>query len=188
MASKIEKFRGFSGWAMLYKPDEYMDKTFWKISFYPETEQVADKMKAKGIRLKWYDDNGEKSGVEGQYVVIKRPTEKQFKDGLVEFNPPTVYAKDGKVLVGYDKETHEREGEPVLIGNGSLVEVAVSIYDAPPYGKGTRLESVKVLDLIEYNRPEEDDAKEEAEEKPVEQKVEAAPEVKKAAGKSKTRW
>lgn len=158
MASKFYKFRGFSGYAMVYKPDEYMEKEFWKISFYPETEAVLDKMKAKGVRLKLYEDSGEKSGVEGKYFVIKRPTEKQFKDGLVEFNPPAIYDKNGKDLVTYNKETGERIGEPVLIGNGSLVEVTVSIYDAPPYGKGTRLESVKLIDLIEYNpEPKEDE-------------------------------
>ena len=176
MASKNYKFRGFSGYAMMYRPDEFMDKEYWKISFYPETGAVLDKMRAKGVRLKVYEDDGEKSGVSGKYVVIKRPTEKEFKTGLVEFNPPSIYDKDGKGLVTYDKKTGERKGEPVLIGNGSLVEVTVSIYDAKPYGKGTRLESVKIIDLIEYNPEpdeEDDDAEEEAEEKPAEQEVQA---------------
>lgn len=195
MASKNYKFRGYSGYAMMYRPDEYMDKEFWKISFYPENEAVLDKMKAKGVRLKVYEDDGEKSGVSGKYVVIKRPTEKEFKTGLVEFNPPSIYDRDGKGLVTYDKETGDRKGEPVLIGNGSLVEVTVSIYDAKPYGKGTRLESVKILDLIEYNPEEdEDDAEEDTpEEKPAEQEVQkpvekSAPEEKKAGTRTKTRW
>lgn len=193
MASKNHKFRGYSGYAMLYKPDEFMEKEFWKISFYPETEAVLDKMKAKGVRLKVYEDDGEKSGVAGKYVVIKRPVEKEFKTGLVEFNPPAVYDKDGKALVTYDKESGDRKGEPVLIGNGSLVEVTCSIYDAKPYGKGTRLESVKILDLIEYNPEEEDDdAEEEAEKEPAKQeaekpKEEPKPEPEKKAGR-KTRW
>ena len=196
MASKIFKFRGYSGYAMLYKPDEFMDKTFWKISFYPEDAKVMDKMKAKGVRLKVYEDDGEKSGVDGKYMVIKRPTEKEFKTGLVEFNPPAVYDKDGKALITYDKETGDRKGDPILIGNGSLVEVSVSIYDAAPYGKGTRLESVKIIDLIEYipkDQEEDDDAEEKAEEKPAEQEVqkpvEKAPaEGEKAGTKRKTRW
>ena len=204
MASKNYKFRGFSGYAMMYRPDEFMDKEFWKISFYPETEAVLDKMKAKGVRLKVYEDDGEKSGVSGKYVVIKRPTEKEFKTGLVEFNPPSIYDKDGKGLVTYDKESGDRKGEPVLIGNGSLVEVTVSIYDAKPYGKGTRLESVKILDLIEYNPEEEDDAEESPEENPKVEEVEVvqadekaavreikgdAKDDKKAVGvKPKTRW
>ena len=181
MASKNYKFRGFSGYAMMYRPDEFMDKEFWKISFYPETEAVLDKMKAKGVRLKVYEDDGEKSGVSGKYVVIKRPTEKEFKTGLVEFNPPSIYDKDGKGLVTYDKESGDRKGEPVLIGNGSLVEVTVSIYDAKPYGKGTRLESVKILDLIEYNPEEEDDAEESPEENPKVEEVEVVQADEKAA-------
>lgn len=190
MASKNYKFRGYSGYAMMYRPDEFMDKHFWKISFYPENEAVLDKMKAKGIRLKVYEDDGGKSGVEGKYVVLKRHTEKQFKKELVEFNPPAIYDANGKPLVTYDVD-HDRIGEPVLIGNGSLVEVTVCIFDAPPYGKGHRLESVKIIDLIEYNPPnkDEDDAEEDApEEKPAEQEdPKPAPEEKKAAGK-KTRW
>lgn len=193
MASKFYKFRGYSGYAMMYKPDEYMDKEYWKISFYPETEAVLDKMKAKGVRLKVYEDNGEKSGVEGKYVVIKRPTEKQFKDGLVEFTPPAIYDKDNKPLVTYDKETGEKKGETVLIGNGSLVEVTVCIYDAKPYGKGTRLESVRLIDLIEYNPEKEEDDNEDdekSEEKPVEQEIPAPKEESKKAdgAKKKTRW
>lgn len=188
MASNIIKFRGYCSYAMCYKPDEFMEKEFWKISFYPETEQVMDKIKAKGIRLKVYEDSGEKSGVAGKYIVIKRPTSKEFKDGLVEFNPPAIYGKDGEALVTYDKETGARKGDPILIGNGSLVEVAVSVYDAPPYGKGTRWESVKILDLIEYNPEEKEDAEEEAEEKPAEQKVEAPKEEPKKTTKAKTRW
>lgn len=179
MAAKYEKFRGYSGYAMMYKPDEFMDKKYWKISFYPETSKVMDAMKAKGVRLKIYEDDGSKSGVEGQYYVIKRPTEKNFKGVPTDFHPPVIYDKDGKILVGYDKETLERIGEPVLIGNGSLVEVTVCIYDAPPYGKGTRLESVKILDLIEYNPPEEV-TENEAEEKP------AVEEAKKPEAKTPT--
>lgn len=187
MASKFYKFRGYSGYAMMYKPDEYMDKEYWKISFYPETEAVLDKMKAKGVRLKVYEDNGEKSGVEGKYVVIKRPTEKQFKDDLVEFNPPAIYDKDNKPLVTYDKETGEKKGETVLIGNGSLVEVTVCIYDAKPYGKGTRLESVRLIDLIEYN-PEKEDDDDDEDEKPVEEEKPKEEPKAESGTKKKTRW
>ena len=46
MASKYLKFRGYSGYAMMYKPDEFMDKKYWKISFYPEKSKVLDEMQA----------------------------------------------------------------------------------------------------------------------------------------------
>jgi hypothetical protein len=45
------------------------------------------------------------------------------------------------------------------IGNGSLVEVTVSVYDTSrPSIKGTRLEAVNVLELVEYVRQYDDEA------------------------------
>jgi hypothetical protein len=46
------------------------------------------------------------------------------------------------------------------IGNGSLVEVTVSVYDTPGYC-GTRLEAVNVLELVEYTRTYDDEAADE---------------------------
>jgi hypothetical protein len=40
-----------------------------------------------------------------------------------------------------------------LIGNGSKVKVSVAVYDTVK-GKGQRLESIQVLDLIEYEKGE----------------------------------
>lgn len=44
----------------------------------------------------------------------------------------------------------------VLIGNGSKVEVFFTVYETSK-GKGTRLEGVRVLDLVEYEREDTGD-------------------------------
>lgn len=43
--------------------------------------------------------------------------------------------------------------ESKLPGNGSKVKIAFTTYDTK-MGKGTRLEGVQILDLVEYERPE----------------------------------
>ena len=186
MASKYLKFRGFSGYAMMYKPDEFMDKKYWKISFYPETSKVLDEMQAKGIRLKVYEDDGAKSGLTGKYLVIKRETEKKFKGVPTPFHPPEIFDKDNNPVITYDKDTFDRKGDPVLIGNGSLVEVTVVVYDAPPYGKGTRLESVRIIDLIHYEPPEEVTENEVDEDEAP--KADEVLEVKPSTEKKRVKW
>jgi hypothetical protein len=53
--------------------------------------------------------------------------------------------------------TKDAEGElwdnSKFIGNGSKVKIAYTVYETK-MGKGTRLEGVQVLDLVEYERPE----------------------------------
>lgn len=76
-------------------------------------------------------------------VRFNRPHEKyNFKGELMAFasGAPKVTDATGK---SWD---WEKDG---LIGNGSEVEVTVSIYDTK-YQPGTRLESVKVIDLVPY--------------------------------------
>lgn len=55
-----------------------------------------------------------------------------------------------KVVDGND----ELWDEEVSIGNGSKVEVWFSVYDTS-MGKGTRLEGIRVLDLVEWEGDEE---------------------------------
>lgn len=187
MATKIMKFKGRSGYAMLYKPDEFMEKVFWKINLYPDDGEI-DRMKHAGIKQakNAKDDDGEKSGVSGKYVTLKRDTEKKFKGKLEEFNPPWIKDKDGAYLVHY-QDDGERVGEPVLIGNGSTIEVEVEVYDAPPYGKGCRLRGVKVIDLIEYIPPEEV-SENEADEEPEPEPEPEPKKEEKAPVKKKVRW
>lgn len=198
MAKKSKKsknywFAGKCAWAMLYSPDEYLDRQFYKISLYP-TDEVFEEMEEVGIfdgRKKIKTDDGGQSGVSGRFVQFQGDVEKELSDGKVwYFHPPKVLDKDDNIVVDYtwdDKEKTEwtRDGDPVLIGNGSDVEVLVEVYDAGRFGKGTRLKAVKIIDLIEYNPDKEDEEKPEA--KKEEKKVE--PEKKGSTKKSaKVSW
>lgn len=110
---------------------------------------------------------------------------------LVYFTPPYVKNKDTSYRIHYNDENGNavrqytdpnkkptRVGEPFLIGNGSLVELNVCVFDTKTKGKGHRLEGLRILDLIEYvPQPKEagDQAPQmepEAEVKPVEEKEE----------------
>lgn len=146
MASETIKFTGKAKWAKIYEPEEFRGATNWKINVYLDKDNLEKRKKA-GIQSKVYDDE------DGTYVTFKRPQTKLIKKVLNEFSPPKVYDENGNCIVDYKKSADgtkfERVGEPVLIGNGSEVEVSVIVYDTP-MGKGQRLESIKILDLIEY--------------------------------------
>lgn len=66
---------------------------------------------------------------------------------------PSIPALGGAPKV-VDKDDQPWNPE-VLIGNGSTLEVFFTVYDTK-MGKGTRLEGVRVLDLVEYEREDED--------------------------------
>lgn len=189
--SKSFWFRGKTAWAMLYSPDEYLGREFYKINLYP-TPEVFEEMEEVGIfdgRKKKKDDDGGNSGVAGQYIQFQCDTEKELSSGKMwYFHPPKILDKDENIIVDYkwtdkNKTDWERDGEPVLIGNGSEVEVLVEVYDAGRFGKGTRLKAVKIIDLIEYNPEEEDD---DVEEKKPEPKKEEKKVVDKVDGKKKS--
>lgn len=146
MATEFYKFTGKAKWAKIYEPEEFRGSTNWKIDVYLDKKQLDARKKA-GIQSKVYEDE------DGTYVTFKRPKTKLIKGVLNEFSGPKVFDKDGETLVSYHKNADgtnwERMGNPVLIGNGSTVEVEVAVYDTS-MGKGQRLESIKVIDLIEY--------------------------------------
>ena len=47
----------------------------------------------------------------------------------------------------------KKVGDPVLVGNGSKAQITLAVYTTQ-MGVGNRLESIKLLDLIEYKAPE----------------------------------
>lgn len=157
--TKYLDFDGVVAWCRLYpgQEDEYGGNRFWKMNFYPD-EDTRLKMKAAGIQLRFKDDDGEKSGIAGKYVVLKRPTEKEFDGEIQKFLPAQISDKSG-ILVKYKVneagDDFEQVGEKVVIGNGSKVRVTLEVYDTKRFGKGTRLRSVKILDLVEYIPPED---------------------------------
>lgn len=149
--TKYYKFRGAASYGKLYEPDEYLNKKEWKINLHPDADTIA-KIKAAGIQLHLKDKDI--PNVDGKHFTFKRPVEKNFPSGITKFSPPEILDKDGKKLVSYTEVSDggfEREGDPILIGNGSLVEIEVAVYQTKNFGKGCRLNSVKILDLIEYN-------------------------------------
>jgi hypothetical protein len=154
------KFKGKVAWARLYEPDEYNGAVRWCLDFFPDDVDALKKVMHK--------NKGFKEGEYGLYTQLRRPTTKLIKGRIVSFTPPIIYDKSGKPIVQYvNKHTGDiirsydgisnealiRQGEPVLMGNGSVVEVTLCVY-ATSMGNGSRLESVKLIDHIEY-RPKE---------------------------------
>lgn len=127
MPSQYVKFTGKCEWAQLQKPDPKYDN--YKITVYLDGANL-DKFKKTGLQLE------PKTTEQGVCVTFRRPSKKLIKSELVEFGPPKLSGDEGK-----------------LVGNGSTVEVDVVVYDTIK-GKGHRLEAVKVLNLVEYVRPD----------------------------------
>lgn len=158
------KLRGKVKWAhKLYEPDVAFGASKFKVSFYPENDEEFKKLKASGIQKKINED------ADGKFIELVRDSFKTIKGEIVNFPGPTIVDAEGGVIVDYvntetgrrawsysnaEKDKIHRRGKPLEIGNGSTVEVTVSVYDTSK-GKGHRLEEVKVLDLIEYIRPAE---------------------------------
>lgn len=163
--SKWYKFKGIASYAQIYRPDEFRGKSNWKINLHPDEETIKEIKKA-GIQLELKNKTVENA--EGPFFTFKRPTEKEFQNGTTYFAPPVVLDKKGKVLIeyeqegetctsSYDSDDFDRVGETILIGNGSLVELTVEVYETKSFGKGNRLHEVKILDLVEYEEVDEDE-------------------------------
>lgn len=154
MATSYVNIKAKVKWAKLYEPDSYAGQDNYKINLYPVDDAEWEKFEKTGLGLKVKDD------IDGRYFTVRRPTKKLIKDDLVIFAPPEI---TGKVNVKYvdengnrvrqynkgDKVTVTREGEPIAIGNESLVLANLSYYDTSK-GKGHRLESINVLELVDF--------------------------------------
>lgn len=153
------EFEATLKWVKIYEPDEAFGSTRWLLNAYLTDDRQWRLFERSGLQLEPKEDE------DGKYVVFRRDTEKKMKKDFVAFTPPFVYDSDGTPLVQYkDTETgmnvysydmkgdtkFERVGDPVMIGNGTLAKVRVSIYDTAR-GKGHRLENIKIVDLVEYS-------------------------------------
>lgn len=150
MASKTIKFRGKAMWFKIYEPETFRNSTNWKVDLVVDKENL-ELYKKSGIMKKV------KEKEEGTTLSFTRPQTKEIKGINNLFAPPKVYAEDGSILVDYKvneaKDGFDRVGDPVLIGNGSDVELTVTVYDWGTKGAGgvgQRLESIRIIDLIEY--------------------------------------
>lgn len=134
MSTKYINLTGTTKWVNgayggLFEPDPKYGN--FVVRLYPDPASW-DKFKKSGLRLE------PKTDEDGDYVQFRRAEQKLMKKELVNFGRPKVFFKEGV--------------EPTRnIGNGSTIEVNVAVYDTRE-GKGHRLESVKVIELVEFNR------------------------------------
>ena len=135
MATTYHTFPGTVKWAKVFKTDKFGN---YVIDFYPLNKDIRQAVKNTGIRNKINEDN------DGElFYKFRRPHQKvQSQTGEVwEFGPPKVV---------------DMAGDPItdLIGNGSEVEVTISVYDFNSKehgtGKGHKLEEIRVLSLVPY--------------------------------------
>ncbi len=155
------EFTGKAYWARVYQPDTAFGASNYKLDLVLD-EPEWDKFKKSGIQKKPRETDNGKS------VQFTRPAMKIIKGEVINYNGPIVLDDAGGVIVDYintdtnkraysykteEKNKIERRGSPILIGNGSTVKVRVSVYDTQK-GKGQRLESITVIDLIEYENKE----------------------------------
>lgn len=172
--SKWINIRGKAKWAKVYEPDEAFGASNYKINIYPADDKEWKKFHQAGIQKKEREDD------DGKYFVLTRPTIKLFKNKPVNFCPPKISVKEGTkyvtVVTYRNKNTGEevkqyepkdedkivRDGDPVLIGNGSEVIVNINVYDTIK-GPGTRLDGITILDLITYEPSDAEDSEEEVE-------------------------
>lgn len=156
------KFTGTAKWAKLFKADEFKGAVRWLMNMYMDDPTEWEKYKKLGIQKKINKDE------DGEYFSAARPTTKMIKGKIVYFSPPIIYDKNGDELIAYYNDQGKllrsyedvntkvvKKGENILIGNGSKVEITLCVYPTA-MGTGNRLESVKILDLIEYKEPEEE--------------------------------
>ena len=139
MATVYLKLQGKIEWAQnLFVPDEYNGAKRYTCSFFPDAEAKAA-LKASGLTLKLKADSKNFPGEE--YIRPRRDLQKVIKGDVVTFDRPPILNAD-RSLASSD----------IRIGNGSKVELEIAVYDAGRY-KGHRLEKVRILDLVEYERP-----------------------------------
>ena len=169
MATKYHTFKGALKWAKIYEADEYSGDKRWIVNFYPHDGGEWEKFQKSGLQLKVKEDE------DGKFITLRRGVKKLFGDEIVFFSPPEITGavnvryknSKGEVVRSYKKGDEEpvREGEAVIIANGSVALVNVAVYDTQK-GKGHRLENIKVLDLVAMPPTSggDDNAKEDKEE------------------------
>lgn len=160
MATEYFNIKGKLKYAKVYEPDSYAGAERWKTNFYPYDGKEWEKVMKSGIQTVPKED------ADGKYITLRRDCKKAIKDDLVIFSPPELtgavevsYVDDeGNRLRSYNKGDYKgkvsRKGDPVDIGNGTVAIVNFSVYETKQ-GKGHRLESIRILDLVGYERKEE---------------------------------
>lgn len=135
MATSTHKFIGKAKWCKVINPDEYNGVFTYKTNLIVDEENFK-KFQESGIRTK------PKETDDGTEIILKRPKEgKELANGnVIGGGQPAIYYEDGSTW------------DDSFIGNGSDIECTVLVYDSK-FGKGHRLESVRVLNHIPYDTP-----------------------------------
>ena len=155
MATRKVILTGISEWAKVFEQNR--DKTGYKPT--PEAQGTYEATDgACTIDVILDDDNFgklkssksmKKGVVDAQGRGQKITFDRKFKtNNDWECGPPIVVKNDDAPW------SYDEDGP---IGNGSTVQVHLSVYDIPKYQNvGTRLEKVKVLEHVEYIQPQND--------------------------------
>lgn len=153
-----KKFRGYVAYAKVQKHNGNVEKPQYELSLLPVDKETETAMVNEGLkhaRFSLENKDLEKAGQIKKASVLKG------------FENITSTATDGIFIL--KKDALDKEGNPTakpqvvdknakpitaLIGNGSLVEVAVTLYNGKtsfgkPYTKATLL-GVQVLDLVPF--------------------------------------
>lgn len=126
-------FSGTGQWMhKLFKPDP--DFNYFGFNFYPDKASKKAFLKAGcQAHLRKDKETGE------EFVILRRTPQKlSMKGELIQFGPPKIEDTNGTALTR-------------VPGNGSEVEVHVTVYPAGPKGLGTRLDKVVVKRFVEYD-------------------------------------
>lgn len=137
MADKYFYFRGKANWAKIKNPDVAYECYSVDLILDDDSKGL---FKDSGLQLKVKTtEDG------GNYIRLRRPMTKTFKDkGVVDNGPPQVLLRDGKDYKPFDG----------FIGNGSEIIAKVRVYDTSR-GKGHELTVVAIEDLVVYEGSEE---------------------------------
>ena len=164
MATTWVNLKGSIEWAKVYEPDEYAGDKRWSVNFYPANGSEWDKFRKSGMQLEVKENSdGEK------FIKLRRPFKRLFGDDVTFFAPPEINGavevkyvdKDNKKVTSFVKGSGVEVttiGEQKLLGNGTVVIANICVFDTAK-GKGHRLESLKVLELVEYEHDEKTDDK-----------------------------
>jgi hypothetical protein len=143
MATQYYYFSGTAKWAQLTRTNKFGKHS---INLYVD-DKTRKEIRGLGTRLNAKEDD------DGFFFNFRRDPDRTFPDGS-KLGPPTVVDKDGNPLTA-------------LVGNGSKVTVKIAVYDFPAgekdgekwaSGRGTRLEAVRVDELVPYEADTSDDA------------------------------
>lgn len=130
MAAKYYNVEGECSYAFVQEPTT-------KYNSDEREYAITVKMDPEYIEI-FKNSGSQKKLRDGDTIKLQRDLKKTFNGVEKELGPlPLYFGPEGK------------ETSDALVGNGSRVRVNFVVYDTPK-GKGTRLEGVRVLDLVEF--------------------------------------